>query len=68
MTADVNMNGDSNTQPSRRPLYEGSTQYRHWRFSPDHLAEVRRTLNAAAVNVIRQAFESDVAGRILITI
>ena len=61
MTADVNMNGDDSSQTPRKPLYEGSTQFRHWRFSPEQLAETRSSLNAAAVTVIRDAFESDMA-------
>lgn len=59
MTADAPMNGESTPQTSRIPLYEGSTQFRHWRFSPEQLAETRSSLNAAAVAVIRDAFESD---------
>lgn len=45
----------------RRPLYEGSTQYRHWRFSPEKLRTVRATLNSAAVAAIKNAFETDSA-------
>ncbi|TDL28406.1 cyclin-like protein [Rickenella mellea] len=45
----------------RVPLYEGSTQYRNWRFSPDKLQETRSSLNAAAVAGIRKAFEADSA-------
>ncbi|EKM60956.1 uncharacterized protein PHACADRAFT_84769 [Phanerochaete carnosa HHB-10118-sp] len=56
------MNGESLPQTSRIPLYEGSTQFRHWRFSPEQLAETRSLLNAAAVAVIRDAFESDQPG------
>ena len=47
-------------------LYEGSTQYRHWRFSPEQLAETRRNLNTAAVAAIRDAFEADSAGHFLL--
>ena len=61
MTADIPMNGEDDSQTPRVPLYEGSTQFRHWRFSPEQLAETRRALNAAAVAVIRDAFESDQA-------
>ena len=46
------------------PLYEGSTQFRHWRFSPEELTRTRTNLNAAAVTVIRDAIEADTAGRI----
>lgn len=49
--------------PGRTPLYEGSTQYRHWRFSPEELVQTRTSLNVAAVSAIRDAFEADSAGR-----
>lgn len=45
--------------PIKKPLYEGSTQYRNWRYSPEKLAQVRGSLNAAAVSVIRNTFEAD---------
>jgi hypothetical protein len=45
--------------PGKRPLYEGSTQYQNWRFSPERLAEIRISLNKTAVHVIRQTFEVD---------
>jgi cyclin H len=59
MTADMSMNGEECPSNARKPLYEGGTQYRHWRFSPEQLADTRTSLNAAAVAVIRDAFESD---------
>lgn len=43
----------------RQSLYEGSSQYRHWRFSPQQLTATRSSLNAAAVKAIRDAFETD---------
>lgn len=43
----------------KRPSYEASTQFNSWRFSPDHLALVRGTLNSAAVAAIRNTFEAD---------
>ncbi|KAG6901912.1 hypothetical protein C0995_006750 [Termitomyces sp. Mi166 len=57
----------SNDQPStfptqKRPLYESSTQYRNWRFSPEHLVHLRFSLNAAAVNAIRHTLESQKPG------
>lgn len=45
----------------KKPLYEASTQFSHWRFSPEHLEHTRRNLNAAAVAVIKKAFENDAA-------
>ncbi|KAH9835672.1 cyclin-like protein, partial [Rhodofomes roseus] len=46
---------------SKRSIYEASTQYRHWRFSPEDLAHTRASLNTAAVSLIRDAFEADEA-------
>jgi cyclin H len=53
--------GPSDTK--RIPLYEASTQFKHWRFSPEQLALTRETLNTAAASVIRKAFEADAASR-----
>ncbi|KAJ7783564.1 cyclin-like protein [Mycena maculata] len=46
----------------KTPLYEASTQFKNWRYSPGSLAEVRASLNAAAVAVIRNTFEADEPG------
>jgi len=43
---------------TKKPLYEASTQFKNWRYSPDHLAHIRSTLNEAAVGVIRKTFEA----------
>ena len=51
-------------QPASSPqqsIYESSTQFRHWRFSPEQLAHMRSTLNQSAVSAIRDAFEADSA-------
>ncbi|KAJ7630739.1 cyclin-like protein [Roridomyces roridus] len=47
---------------AKTPLYEASTQFKNWRYSPDSLASVRASLNSAAVAVIRNTFESDEPG------
>ncbi|KAJ7786103.1 cyclin-like protein [Mycena metata] len=47
---------------SKTPLYEASTQFKNWRYSPQSLAKVRSSLNAAAVAVIRNTFEADEPG------
>nr|VWO96741.1 CYCLIN domain-containing protein [Ganoderma boninense] len=47
---------------SQQSIYEASTQYRHWRFSQDELANMRSTLNVDAVSAIRNAFENDSPG------
>jgi hypothetical protein len=44
---------------TRSPLYEASTQFKNWRYSPQSLGKVRASLNAAAVAVIRNTFEAD---------
>lgn len=46
---------------ARKPLYEGSTQFKNWRYSPEQLQRTRESLNAAAVAAIRNAFEADSA-------
>ena len=53
------MDEASGHDTSRMSLYEGSTQYRNWRFSPEQLADTRASLNTAAVAAIRDAFEAD---------
>ena len=54
--------GDSIEGETRQPIYEGSTQFRHWRYSKEQLASTRASLNEAAVAAIRNAFEADLAG------
>nr|GAT47863.1 predicted protein [Mycena chlorophos] len=44
------------------PLYEASTQFKNWRFSPQSLLLTRSSLNAAAVGVIRNTFEANEPG------
>ncbi|RDB28829.1 Cyclin mcs2 [Hypsizygus marmoreus] len=48
--------------PPKQPLYEASTQFRNWRYSPEQLSAIRASLNAAAVAVIRQTFEVEEPG------
>lgn len=50
----------------RKSLYEGSTQYKHWRFSPKSLAAQRAAQNQEAVAKIRDAFELDAVSPLLI--
>lgn len=52
----------TNSSTVKRPLYEGSTQYKSWRYSPEQLEQVRTSLNVAAVAVIRNTFEADEPG------
>ncbi|KAG5730890.1 Cyclin mcs2, partial [Termitomyces sp. T112] len=52
----------SNYPTQKRPLYELSTQFRNWRFSPEHLTHLRFSLNAAAVDAIRHTYESEKPG------
>ena len=62
MAADTQHPDEATTMPIRRPLYEGSTQFRRWRFSVEQLSDMRGTLNKTAVAAIRNAFEADSAG------
>ncbi|KAF8609245.1 cyclin-like protein [Ceratobasidium sp. AG-I] len=48
--------------PPHRPLYEASTQYRNWRYSPEQLTESRRLLNEAAVKGIKDLLEKESPG------
>lgn len=41
------------------PLYQASTQFRNWRYSPEQLSDIRSSLNNAAVAVIRSTFEAE---------
>ncbi|KAF8509761.1 cyclin-like protein [Hysterangium stoloniferum] len=47
---------------SHHSIYESSSQFLHWRFSPEQLTAIRESLNRAAVNVIRDAIEGDEPG------
>lgn len=54
----VQLTSSETTQNSQeRPLYEGTTQFRNWRYSLEQLREIRSSLNAAAVAVIKNALE-----------
>lgn len=55
-------NPQTNSLTVKKPLYEGSTQYKSWRYSPEQLEQVRTSLNVAAVAVIRNTFEADEPG------
>ncbi|KAF9068081.1 cyclin-like protein, partial [Rhodocollybia butyracea] len=53
------MPSDNNASlPLKRPLYEASTQFKNWRYSPERLNHIRSTLNEAAVGVIHKTFEA----------
>lgn len=45
--------------PALRPLYEQSSQYRHWRFSKGKLAKMRAELNERAVKVVKRNVEAE---------
>ncbi|EAU92858.1 cyclin-dependent protein kinase regulator [Coprinopsis cinerea okayama7 len=47
---------------SKTPLYEASTQYRNWRFSRESLAQMRASMNEAAVKAIRSKIEANEPG------
>jgi hypothetical protein len=42
-----------------RPLYQESSQFRHWRFSPAKLAGLRRELNTRAVAVVKENMRAE---------
>ncbi len=50
---------DAKEEERKQPLYEASTQFRNWRYSPEGLAQIREKLNEAAVAAIRNTFELD---------
>jgi cyclin H len=64
MAATVDTPTSSSAEESKKPLYEASTQFSHWRFSPEHLKQTRQRLNAEAVAVIKRAFEADAASHL----
>jgi cyclin H len=59
MSPVANANANDTSPVSKVPLYEGSTQYRNWRYSTEQLSHIRNGLNEAAVAVIRETFETD---------
>ncbi|KAJ8521444.1 hypothetical protein ONZ45_g1895 [Pleurotus djamor] len=56
------MASDSPAPPTKIPLYEASTQFKHWRFSVSQLIKTRSLMNEAAVSAIRATFEVDEPG------
>ncbi|KAJ8663732.1 hypothetical protein O0I10_000005 [Lichtheimia ornata] len=47
---------ESNARP---PIYEESSQYRHWRFSPEQLWNIRKTSHETAVERVKQNIQED---------
>ena len=56
---------DNSQKPVRRPIYEGSTQFKNWRFSTDQLRATRQHLSTTAIAVIRNALEVNLARFVL---
>ncbi|KAI0318498.1 cyclin-like protein [Amylostereum chailletii] len=50
---------DSPNTSAKKSLFEGSTQYTNWRYSPEDLRATRTSMNQAAVAAIRSTFETD---------
>lgn len=47
-------------ESSQKPLaYEESSQFRHWRFSPAGLYEIRQSSNEAAIKRVRRNLEEE---------
>lgn len=44
---------------ARPPVYEESSQYRHWRFSPEQLWNIRKTSHETAVERVKQNIQED---------
>ncbi|QRW19058.1 Cyclin, C-terminal domain [Rhizoctonia solani] len=63
---DAPTNTESSAPPPpaapKQPLYESSTQFKHWRFSPEQLAKSRRELNQAAVESLKKLLEEEEPG------
>ncbi|KIY63645.1 cyclin-like protein [Cylindrobasidium torrendii FP15055 ss-10] len=53
---------DPAATPKKTPIYEASSQYNNWRFSPERLEVLRRTMNEAAVTAIRRTLETHEPG------
>ncbi|KAG8994875.1 hypothetical protein FRB94_009624 [Tulasnella sp. JGI-2019a] len=60
MADDSHANGPDTS--SQQSLYEGSTQYRHWRFSKSALRSLRSAQNVKQVEYLRDTFERDQPG------
>ncbi|CAE6418887.1 unnamed protein product [Rhizoctonia solani] len=62
--ADTPTNTESSAPPPppKQSLYESSTQFKHWRFSPEQLAKSRRELNHAAVESLKKLLEQEEPG------
>lgn len=53
------LDASSGEQSGRKSLWQGSSQYRHWRFSRETLRQQRTQINESAVGAIKNAFETD---------
>ncbi|KAI9312418.1 cyclin-like protein [Dichotomocladium elegans] len=47
----------------RPPIYEESSQYRHWRFSPEQLWDIRKASHEAAVERVKKNIEEELKSR-----
>ncbi|KIM67175.1 hypothetical protein SCLCIDRAFT_108940 [Scleroderma citrinum Foug A] len=62
MTGETHNSSNPSLSPGKKPLYESSTQFKSWRYSPEQLRQVRQTLNVAAVEAIRKTIEESEPG------
>ncbi|KAI8888664.1 cyclin-like protein [Backusella circina FSU 941] len=53
------MDSDSSKVQSKPPIYEESSQFKHWRFSPDKLWEIRKANVEAAINRVKQNLQEE---------
>ncbi|KAI8370472.1 cyclin-like protein [Radiomyces spectabilis] len=44
---------------SKPPVYQESSQYRHWRFSPEQIWDIRRSRTTSAVDRVRKNVQED---------
>ncbi|CDZ98165.1 Cdk activating kinase (CAK)/RNA polymerase II transcription initiation/nucleotide excision repair factor TFIIH/TFIIK, cyclin H subunit [Phaffia rhodozyma] len=57
------MSGSSDTPIPKRPLYEESSQFKHWRFSRSKLDELRSALNERSIQIVRENLEEEEKAR-----
>jgi hypothetical protein len=53
------MQTDLNKVQSKPPIYEESSQYKHWRFSSGKLWEIRKANVEAAINRVKQNIQEE---------
>ncbi|OAD79614.1 cyclin [Phycomyces blakesleeanus NRRL 1555(-)] len=57
--ASTTMESQPKEEKHLTPVYEESSQFRHWRFSSQQLLDIRTSCNAAAVDRVRRNFQEE---------